>query len=577
MTNALYRRLVIAIGALAILALTAPTASAAVGTSLTLDQSAGTRAGAAANLGLDLKFSDTGTDSPKDLTLDLPPGLLANASIDGGACLKTRTVSGTACEVGTGTVTATPDLVGILNVPLPVSVPVSFYLVPPPAPGDLAGLAVMGLGEQLGATGAIKIRPSGDPDGVGVAIDLVLPNQLPLTLPGLPQVNLTQISLDEIKSTFNALRYPTTCPHTAARVAASVDSYADSTTHSVSAPLAVTGCALLPYSPAFKTTAARDTGDRQVKLATAITQSTSEAPSRSIGLTFPSATLAPNLGSIQALCLDPAFGSCHPVGAVEATSPLYPTALSGKGYLTGSSSGLSLTLVFPPPFPLTLTGAVNLLTNSATFSGLPDIPLTKLTVSLDGGPQGLFLTTCKAPSGTATAKLTDQNGDKSLTIPSAFTVTGCPSTGAGSGPGGGGGGGAQNGSKFGGIARAGSSLTRFKQARPDLTARHKSQAREARSQSSAYAAAKHIWKVTVCRAAYLQGGLWRRAARDLDAARPLPHSYRVAAGWLRTIAGLPETGDTPAQMKLAAKDARRLDKFFHTPGLYVRYTGQCPA
>lgn len=99
----------------------------------------------------------------------------------------------------------------------------------------------------------------------------------------------------------------------------------------------------------------------------------------------------------------------------------------------------------------------------------------------------------------------------------------------------------------------------------------------ATSGSAAYAAAKHAWKVTVCRAAYQQGGLWRRAASDLDGARPRPHSYHVAAGQLRAIAGLPETGDTGAQMRLFAKDARRLDRFFHTPGLYVKYTGQCPA
>ena len=101
---------------------------------LTLDQSAGTRAGSAADLGLDLKFTDTGTDSPRDLTIVLPPGLLANASIDGGACLRTRDVEGTACKVGTGTVTATPDLIGIFNVPRPVS-PRSVRVTIPPVSG----------------------------------------------------------------------------------------------------------------------------------------------------------------------------------------------------------------------------------------------------------------------------------------------------------------------------------------------------------------------------------------------------------------------------------------------------------
>jgi hypothetical protein len=454
MTNAIRGRFAIA-AAVLFLALVAPAARASTKPGLTLDQSAGHAAGAAANLGLDLKFTDTGTDSPRNLAIDLPPGLLANAAIDGGACLRTRDVSGSTCQVGTGSVTATPDLVGLLNLPLPVSVPVSFYLVPPPAPGDLAGLAVIGLGEQLGATGAIQIRPSGDPAGVGVTINLVLPNQLPLTLPGLPPLNLTQISLDEIQSTFNGLRYPTTCPATPARLSVAVDSYADHTVHSVSAPLSVTGCASLPYAPAFKASAVRDSGDRQVKLDTAITQAANQAPSRSIALALPSATLAPNLASIQALCRNPASGTCQPVGAVDATSPLYPTPLAGKAYLTGSQNGLSLTLLFPAPFPLTLTGAVDLVANSATFTGLPDIPLTNLSVSLSGGAQGLFLTTCRTPTGTAKATLTDQNGDRTVSVPSSFTVSGCPSTGPGSAPGGV----AGTGSGKAGVASAGAGLS----------------------------------------------------------------------------------------------------------------------
>ena len=65
-----------------------PAASAAITPTVTLDQSAGTAAGSTVNLGTDLKFAPTGSDSPKDLTLKLPAGLLANASIDGGACLR---------------------------------------------------------------------------------------------------------------------------------------------------------------------------------------------------------------------------------------------------------------------------------------------------------------------------------------------------------------------------------------------------------------------------------------------------------------------------------------------------------
>jgi len=432
MKTAMHRRVVIFLAVLAGTAALAPAAHASTSPALSLDQSAGTKAGSTLNLGLDLKFSNTGTDSPRDLTINLPPGLLANASQDGGACLKAANVSGTACEVGSGTVTATADpIAGVLNLPLPVSVPVTFYLVPPPVAGDLAGLAVEGLGEQIGSTGEIKLRPTGDSHGVGVSLDLRLPDELPLTLPVIGKVNAAQISLTEIQSTFDGLRYPATCPGTPANVSVSADSYSDSTIHTVTAPLSVTGCSSLSFSPVFTMSAVRDSADRQVALDSEVTAGPGDSPSRSLSLAFPTSTLVPNLQSIQALCLNPASGTCSPVGSVTATSPLYPASLHGNAYLTGSPSGLSLTLVFPPPFPLTLSGTIDLVKNSATFAGLPDIPLTDLRVTLNGGPTGLFLTTCQNPTGTATAVLTDQNGDKTVNAGSSFAVSGCPGANAG--------------------------------------------------------------------------------------------------------------------------------------------------
>src|ERR1700749_2560834 len=292
----------------------APVAGASITPSLSLDQSAGHAAGSTANLGLDLKFTDTGTDSPHNLTINLPPGLLANASINNGSCIKTTNTSGTACEVGSGTVTATPDIV-VLGLPASIPVPVTFYLVPPPKAGDLAGLTVignvLGLNEQLGSPGDIRGRPGGDPQGVGVTIGLALPNQL--TLSGFT-VPLVTISVTQIQSTFDHLRYPATCPSTPAQVTASVDSYDDATLHSLAAPLSVTGCSSLPFSPAFKVSATQDNGDRQVKLATTVTQAANQAPSRSVSLAFPTATLAPNLASLQALCLNLASGTCQQVG-----------------------------------------------------------------------------------------------------------------------------------------------------------------------------------------------------------------------------------------------------------------------
>ena len=238
------------LGVLAVvyMSVVAPEAGATVTATLTLDQSAGTAAGSFANLGTDLKFASPNGDTPQHLTLNLPSGLLANASIDGGACLLTADLNDSACEVGSGVVTA--DLLGFIPTPTQVT----FDLVPPPAAGDLAGLAVNSNGTQIGTTGDIKVRPSGDPAGVGVTIALTLPN----SLSGVP------ITIAEINSTFDALRYPTSCPATPQSLTATVDSYnSDSTLQTVTAPLSVTGCSALPYAPAFKVTAVRDRTDRQ--------------------------------------------------------------------------------------------------------------------------------------------------------------------------------------------------------------------------------------------------------------------------------------------------------------------------
>jgi hypothetical protein len=412
-------RRMLLLGALALggLMALAPGALASITPALSLDQSAGRTAGSTANLGLDLTFSPSGSDSPQHMTLNLPTGLLANASIDGGACLTAADLTDSACQVGTGTVTA----YAYGTVPIPTDV--TFDLVPPPTAGDLAGLAVNSNGTQIGATADIRVRPSGDPGGVGVTIQFVLPN----SLYGVP------ISIHEISSTFDGLRYPTTCPAGPQSVAVAVDSYADPTVRTAAAPLAVTGCASLPYSPAFAVTATRDSADNKVRVLTDVTQDASEAPSRSVALELPFAQLESNVVAVARLCQDVSSGTCTPVGAVTAASPLYPRPLTGRAYLTGSLTGLTLTLVFPAPFPLTLVGSVDLAKGVTTFNGLPDIPLTRLEVSLDGGPQALFLTTCRDPTGTASAALTDQNGDKSATVPAQFTIAGCPSASGGGG------------------------------------------------------------------------------------------------------------------------------------------------
>ena len=394
----------------------ASVASASVTPKVTPSSTAPLKAGATGNLGLDLTFAPTGSDSPKDLTLNLPPGLLSNVAIDNGGCLKTADIETTTCQIGSGTVDA--DVEGI---PIPTNV--GFYLVPPPAGGDLAGLAVAANGEQIGSTAAITVRPSGNPDGVGATINFVLPD----TLDGLP------LQINEIDSTFDGLRFPTSCPSTPAQLTVAVNSYDDSTVKDAATPVHVSGCSSLAYQPKYALSVVRDAGDQNVRVSTQITQSATESPNSSVSLAFPPSVFGASIHGLTNLCTPgPSSGTCKPVGSVQAASPLYPKALTGEAYLTGTPTDnlkhLTLTLVFPQPFPLTLVGAVHLQNLTTTFSGLPDIPLTNLTVTLNSGRAGLFSTLCTKTSGVSTATLTDQNGDRTVADKTPFTMTGCPAS-----------------------------------------------------------------------------------------------------------------------------------------------------
>jgi hypothetical protein len=419
--QAIVRRVlaILAVGAAA--ATVAPAASASISPTVVLDQSAGTQAGSAANLGMDLTFAPSSGDSPKDLTLSLPPGLLANASIDGGACLHTVQPIA-ACQVGTGQATAT--LLG-----LPVTLKTSFDLVGPPKPGDLAGLVTMvtfaGSTMQLGSPGEITIRPSSDPAGLGVNIAFT---NLPNTFSGL------SISLQELKSTFNGLRLPTSCPASPVSIAVAADSYADPAQRTTSAPLHVTGCSQLAFSPQFHVTAVKDAHDNGVQLSTDLTQPPGQATARTVTLTLPNRVVASNFGLVShgILCANPSSSTCKTIGSATATSPLYPTPLRGNVYLIGkvTSSGLAgapgLSIVFPAPFALTLTGTVDIGAGSTTFENVPDIPQSDLNVMLTGGANSAFVASCSPASGTASSTLTSQNGDKTAVASAPFTVSGCP-------------------------------------------------------------------------------------------------------------------------------------------------------
>ena len=212
------RPLLIAIAAALATLVPASIASASITPTITLDQSAGQPGGASQNLGIDLSFAPTGSDSPEKITLEFPPGLSLNTAIDGGTC-RTSAAAMTACQVGSGTVAD-----GALIVPA------TFDLVAPPATGDLAGLQLLLEGNAVGTPADI----SSGSGAAGIAIKFT---GIPDNFQGIP------VSVTSLTAIFTDLTYPSSCPSPPADVQLTAESYdAPTTPETASAPLTVTDC-----------------------------------------------------------------------------------------------------------------------------------------------------------------------------------------------------------------------------------------------------------------------------------------------------------------------------------------------
>lgn len=355
--------------------------------SLSLDQTAGTTAGSSPAIGFDAKFASTTRDTVKSTTITLPPGLLTNESIAGGACLLSGTPN-PVCQFGTGT----------LSLAGGSSQSVSVDLVKPPNPADIGGLAFVSGTAPL-TTSDVTLGASG---GVTVVSNLAA-------------------GITETDFSFTDLRLPSSCPSPAATVTMTAVSQAG-VSAAATAPLNVTGCGGQTYQPALSASITKDAHDAGGELVLGITQGATEAASKTITLGLGS-SVTPNVGADLG-CLS---GTACTIGTATATSPLLPSAALASGTVTlgGSVNTPTIAVSFPAPFAMTLDGAVNLATNSVTFSNVPDLPLTSLTLTVTGpsGQKAFNITSC-APA-TVTGSFTGQ-GNQSSNSSAAIKFSNCP-------------------------------------------------------------------------------------------------------------------------------------------------------
>ena len=149
-----------------------------------------------------------------------------------------------------------------------------------------------------------------------------------------------------------------------------------------------------------------------------------EAASSATTLRLPWPTLSPNQASLSLL------GTSTPVGTAAVATPLLPQPLRGLVYFSGQPFAPTLTIRFPPPAAMTLTGSVDLNNHTVTFPATPDVPQTSLTVTLYGGSKALLGAWCAHPAGVLGGTFTGENGAV-VGVSRQLTVGGCAGSAAG--------------------------------------------------------------------------------------------------------------------------------------------------
>jgi hypothetical protein len=343
---------------------------------------------------------DTSAGAPLEALITMSPGVLASLAANPSCLHSVQHTS--ACRIGSGSAT--------LSVGLPLSL--TAYLVPATNSNDAAGIDLVSSASTSHAEVQLKQNASG-------AISSVL--NVDLASAGLAGNLITGTSLT-VNGTLGGhpfVRMPSNCSPGPSSL---VVTYANgkSETSGASPDFKITGCSSLPYNPQLSATFVKDSGDSGTAVTTTVTQNANEASTSAQALTIPFPTLGPNLKSLGLQNTSTA------VGQATANSPLLPVPLTGNVYFTGASPFLpTLTIRFPPPNAIVLTGTVNLQKSSVTFSGIPDVPQTKLVVALFGGKHALESATCNPPAGTLSGSFTGQNG-KVVTDSVRVTVKGCP-------------------------------------------------------------------------------------------------------------------------------------------------------
>jgi hypothetical protein len=312
-----------------------------------------------------------------------------------------------------------------------VSLPGSVYLAGASAPGDLGTIATVipvrygpvDLGPMV-----ILARAQLRPSDAGVEIG---PVELPRVFEGVPLL-LTRIELAFDRPGF--LWNPTGCEPRPLRVTLASD---DGQTISLRRPVAATGCDRLPFAPKLRLiTGERGlTGtDSHPPLRAIINHAAGQSAIQKAVIAIPDVGMnIPQLKRPDAVCqaAELRVRDCPPlslVGAVKVNTPLLSFPLSGPVFAVpepGSPLPSLAMILHGEGLVLQLRARNDI--QGMTFEALPDIPISRLKLRINGGGHGMltaFADLCGRKPPRAESTFSSQSG-RIIPVRPELIVNGC--------------------------------------------------------------------------------------------------------------------------------------------------------
>jgi hypothetical protein len=383
--------------------------------------------------------SSPASDDARDVTVRLPPGLAgdphAATRCSAGAfaadtCAASSKVGAVAVQTqvdALGVTTAAPG--DVYNLPPAGGEPARLGLIVRPPPVALVTFS------KIRLEAPVKVGPE-----TGYGLETTFANQPrtanssigPLAI-RIAGINLTLFGRVGSKA---FITNPSSCrPVTALARVTSYDSAAVGTR---TAPYRATGCAGVPFSPKLTGTVGRkgaNGNDDLVPLTTVIALPAGNAALRVARVILPSG-VTPNLPALNGACPAALLAQARcpaasRIGSAKGVSPLLDRPLTGPVYLVASGGLLpKLVVQLSGQVSVTLEGALALANgrSQTTFTGSPDLPLSRFELSIKGGPGGLLKATgnlCKSSTKTVVDASLTAYSDRVRTLKSSLDRGGC--------------------------------------------------------------------------------------------------------------------------------------------------------